>query len=88
VGAAVCRECGSDAGTGWQSSEEIDYQSLDLPTGYATDAEHPGGPTPEPRLKTWQKVGIGLALLRYWRLWVAVLLAALLLLLSLGRVFF
>ena len=31
AGAAACRECGSDAGTGWQSSEEIDYQSLELP---------------------------------------------------------
>lgn len=32
--AVVCRECGSDANTGWQSAEEIDYQSLDLPDGY------------------------------------------------------
>lgn len=31
VGAAACRECGSDARTGWQSSEEIEYQSLELP---------------------------------------------------------
>lgn len=26
-----CPECGSDAQTGWQSSEEIDYMSIDLP---------------------------------------------------------
>jgi len=32
VGAVVCRECGSDDRTGWQSSEEVDYQSLDLRT--------------------------------------------------------
>ena len=31
AGASVCRECGSDASTGWQSGEEIDYQSLELP---------------------------------------------------------
>ncbi|MBL8752077.1 MAG: hypothetical protein JNK15_02145 [Planctomycetes bacterium] len=34
VGSAVCRECGSDASTGWQSAEEIDYQGLDLPDGW------------------------------------------------------
>ncbi len=42
VGAAVCRECGSDADTGWQDEEEVAYQSLDLPTGYSTDPDHPG----------------------------------------------
>ncbi len=43
VGSAACKECGSDAGTGWQSGEEIDYQSLDLPQGYASEQEdHPG----------------------------------------------
>lgn len=30
-GRLACPECGSDADTGWQSSEEIDYQSVDLP---------------------------------------------------------
>jgi len=39
VGAKVCRECGSDDSTGWQSSEEIDYQSLDIPDGYGPDDE-------------------------------------------------
>lgn len=42
VGALACRECGSDVQTGWQSEEEIDYQSLDLPEGYSHDADHPG----------------------------------------------
>jgi len=37
VGAKVCRECGSDDSTGWQSSEEIDYQSIDIPDGYGPD---------------------------------------------------
>jgi hypothetical protein len=44
INSKVCRECGSDADTGWQSSEEIDYQSLDLPDGYADSPSHPGGP--------------------------------------------
>jgi uncharacterized membrane protein YvbJ len=49
-GAAACRECGSDASTGWQDQEEIDYQSLDLPQGYA-DEGHPGARLPSrPRL--------------------------------------
>ena len=40
VGAKVCRECGSDAGTGWQSSEEVDYQSTELPQGYGEGDEN------------------------------------------------
>ena len=31
AGRLACPECGSDARTGWQSSEEIDYQSVELP---------------------------------------------------------
>ncbi len=43
IGSAACKECGSDTDTGWQSQEEIDYQSLDLPEGYAAGQEgHPG----------------------------------------------
>ena len=34
AGKKVCRECGSDDETGWMSSEEIDYQSIDIPEGY------------------------------------------------------
>lgn len=37
VGKRACRECGSDATTGWQSSEEIDYQSIDIPDGYGCE---------------------------------------------------
>ena len=40
LGRRSCPECGSDAATGWQSSEEIDYQSVDVPEGYA----EPTGP--------------------------------------------
>ena len=32
-----CRACGSDMSTGWQSSEEIDYQSVDIPDGIGPD---------------------------------------------------
>ena len=39
VGKVVCRECGSDSSTGWQSSEEIDYQSIDIPDGYGPEDE-------------------------------------------------
>ncbi len=39
VGSAVCRECGSDATTGWQTEAEVEYQNLDLPDGWrAPDA--------------------------------------------------
>lgn len=42
AGSKACRECGSDAGTGWQDQEEIDYQSLEIPDGYGPD-EHASG---------------------------------------------
>ena len=35
AGRLACPECGSDARTGWQEQEEIDYQSVDVPDGYA-----------------------------------------------------
>lgn len=72
-GAKVCRECGSDADTGWQSEEEIDYQSLDLPQGWSEDPEHPAA-TPSPKRGLWFTV-------------VAVVLAALLLTLGAWRFF-
>ncbi|HEX9794324.1 MAG TPA: zinc ribbon domain-containing protein [Planctomycetota bacterium] len=30
-GARSCRECGSDAGTGWAEDADTDYAALDLP---------------------------------------------------------
>ena len=30
-GKLACPECGSDAETGWKDSEEIDYQSVEIP---------------------------------------------------------
>ena len=73
VGARSCKECGSDAATGWQGGEELDYQSLDLPEGYASLPDHPGGPVPGAR--------------RRWIALVAVLLAALLLAMATGLLF-
>ncbi|MFT4516027.1 MAG: putative nucleic acid-binding Zn ribbon protein [Planctomycetota bacterium] len=39
AGKKVCRECGSDDATGWMSSEEIDYQSIDIPDGYGPETQ-------------------------------------------------
>lgn len=36
--AASCPYCGSDAETGWLNENEIDYHSLDLPTGYSNSS--------------------------------------------------
>jgi hypothetical protein len=35
VGAAACRECGSDAETGW--SQDADVWEAGIPTGYGSD---------------------------------------------------
>lgn len=51
VGAAACKECGSDADTGWRDSQEIDYASVDLPDGYRDDAR--GDELPPARTKAW-----------------------------------
>jgi len=53
VTAKVCRECGSDADTGWQSTEEVEYQSLDLPQGYRDDAAHESNVLPPSRPSKW-----------------------------------
>ena len=53
VTAKVCRECGSDADTGWQSTEEVEYQSLDLPQGYRDDAAHESNALPTSRPSKW-----------------------------------
>jgi uncharacterized OB-fold protein len=33
-GRLACPECGSDENTGWKSSEEVEYQSVDIPDHY------------------------------------------------------
>lgn len=51
VGALACRECGSDANTGWQDSAEIDYAQVDLPDGYRDEAL--GDELPPRRTPRW-----------------------------------
>lgn len=65
VGAAACRECGSDARTGWQSSEEIDYQSIEVPDGWGPEQE----PAVPARRSPWTVVVV-LVLVVAFALWV------------------
>jgi hypothetical protein len=51
-GRISCRECGSDASTGWQDQEQIDYASLDLPDGYRAD-DAVSDQLPPTRTKPW-----------------------------------
>lgn len=70
VGAKACKECGSDSTAGWQSEEEVEYQSLDLPEGYATREDHPGGPLPTQRSPWfWIVVGVLVVLLLVFAVW-------------------
>ena len=59
-GRLACPECGSDADTGWQSSEEIDYQSVELPEDTPTA---PGRPS------HWVKL-VGLLIVLAFVLWI------------------
>jgi hypothetical protein len=61
IRASSCRECGSDASTGWQDSEEVDYQSLDLPEGYAVDGDERASPIGA-RSRVWFWVALVLLL--------------------------
>ncbi len=54
--ARACRECGSDANTGWKDAEEIDYQSVEIPDGYG--GEHDAN---APRA-AWRRWGAGIVL--------------------------
>jgi len=57
VGAAVCRECGSDHTTGW--SEDTLYDGLDLPDpGYG-----PEEPAPRRSRFPWRAIAIGMVVL-------------------------
>ena len=55
-GRAACPECGSDAETGWQDAEEIDYQSIEIPEAW--DAEPAA-----PRRRHWLVVIVVLTVL-------------------------
>ena len=66
VGKSVCRECGSDAGTGWQSQEEIDYQGVSIPDGYGPDDGLPADASATPR---WVAV-VALVLVAAMVVWI------------------
>jgi ribosomal protein L40E len=51
IGSRSCRECGSDASTGWQDQEDIDYAAVDLPDGYRD--ERAGDALGPPRRRWW-----------------------------------
>lgn len=54
VGSKACRECGSDATTGWSDSDDLDYTSVDLPDGYRDDGGHgPGDELPAAKTPVW-----------------------------------
>ncbi len=65
AGKKVCRECGSDDTTGWMSSEEIDYQSIDIPDGYGPAEEPASNSTP----KWVSNVAIALLIVMLLVLW-------------------
>jgi hypothetical protein len=65
VGRKACAECGSDAETGWQSSEEIDYQGVELPQGYTVDPEHPDRVVATRKLSPWVVVVVVLTALGF-----------------------
>jgi len=55
--ARACRECGSDANTGWKDGDEIDYQSVEIPDGYGGEFDEKA---PRP---AWRKHGAVVVLL-------------------------
>lgn len=71
LGARACKECGSDARTGWQSGEEIDYQSIEIPDGYGGDGD-PDAAAPAARRRSRRTAAVALLCA------LALLLAALL----------
>lgn len=55
-GRLACPECGSDATTGWQEAEEIDYQSIEIPEAW-------GEETAPAKRRTWLVVVVVLTVL-------------------------
>ena len=58
-GRLACPECGSDSETGWKSSEEVDYQSVEIPDYLGDELDGPSAGT----RKLVMRVGLILALL-------------------------
>lgn len=50
--ALACPHCGSDAQTGWADSEELEYQSVEIPESWPEDDGTFGGP----RSARWVRV--------------------------------
>lgn len=55
--ARACRECGSDANTGWKDGDELDYQSVEIPDGYGVESDA------SPTHSSWRRRGAALVLL-------------------------
>lgn len=51
--ARVCRECGSDADTGWLDDGEIEYRGVDLPDGWGPEHD---GQKPARRYARWRTI--------------------------------
>lgn len=62
IGAKVCRECGSDAGTGWQREDQIDYAKVDIPDGHGGEFDS-NAVVAKPRPWWWVAIAIVLAVL-------------------------
>lgn len=64
-GAKVCRTCGSDADTGWQSAEELDYAAVDIPDGWGPDDGGPAARRGPPRWVAFTALVVALAMLAW-----------------------
>lgn len=79
-GASACRECGSDASTGW--AEDADSLGVDLPAGYRREEDDEGFDYENWLRKETASIG-GLPAWRNPRWWKQVGIVALIALLSL-----
>ena len=78
VGAPACRECGSDADTGW--SEDADKWEADIPTGYGTEEDSDYDDFMENEFPQEATFSAGLTLKKWaWRSGVAIACIGLLL---------
>jgi len=54
AGRAACPACGSDAETGWRSSADVDYLSVEIPDDWDDTDQDKGAPSPN---STARRVG-------------------------------
>jgi hypothetical protein len=77
VGAASCRECGSDAETGW--SQDADVWEAGIPAGYGSDDDFDYDEFIEQELPEKRTINAGRELSRWgWRALIAIVCLALL----------